>query len=141
MLIGACVTQRPDLFAAAHASVGIFDMVRFPRFTIGWAWVSEYGSPDDPEDFARMFGYSPLHNVRENVDYPAILLTTGDHDDHVVPSHSYKFAATLQRARPEGDPILLRVYANFGHGIGRSLDAIVEEQAESMGFLWTVLTR
>lgn len=136
LLVGACVTKRPDLYAAAHASVGIFDMMRFSRFTVGRVWLAEYGSPEDPDDFEVLIGYSPLHNVRAGTSYPAVLLSTGDHDDHVVPSHTYKFCATLQAAQGSDAPILLRVEPDAGHGMGKPLSKLIDEQSDVLGFLW-----
>src|SRR5262245_19349970 len=105
LLVGAAMTQRPDLFGAALPSVGVMDMLRFHKFTIGWAWTSDYGSPDNAEDFKAIYAYSPLHNIKPGVKYPATLITTADHDDRVVPAHSFKFAATLQAAQGGDAPI------------------------------------
>ena len=102
LLVGAAITQRPELFSAALPKVGVLDMLRYHRFTIGWAWVPEYGSADNPADFAFLRRYSPLHNIRHGAKYPATLVTTADHDDRVVPAHSFKFAAALQAAQGAG---------------------------------------
>jgi prolyl oligopeptidase len=134
LLVGACITRNPALFGAAVAEVGVFDMLRFHRYTIGWAWVPEYGSPDDPVHFRYLLGYSPLHNVRPGTHYPALLLMTGDHDDRVVPAHSYKFAAAMQKAQAGPRPILLAVDTKAGHGAGKPLDKIIEERAMLMAF-------
>lgn len=134
LLVGACLTQHPDLFGAAIADVGVFDMLRFHRFTVGWLWRSEYGDPDDPEDFRWLRRYSPLHNVRPG-NYPPTLLTTGDHDDRVVPAHSYKFAAALQAAQRAGAPILLRVEGSAGHGAGKPTAKAMAEAADRLTFL------
>ena len=111
------------------------DMLRFHRFTIGWAWVSEYGSSDDPAQFKTLLAYSPLHNLWPRTHYPATLLTTGDHDDRVVPAHSYKFAAALQAAQAGQGPILLRVQTDAGHGMGKPIRAQIEERADVLAFL------
>ena len=108
LLVGACLTQRPDLFGAAVAGVGVMDMLRFHKFTIGWAWVSDYGSPDNPEDFKTLYAYSPYHNIKPGTHYPSTLITTGDHDDRVVPCHSFKFAAALQAAQAGSSPVMIR---------------------------------
>jgi prolyl oligopeptidase len=126
LLIGAALTQRPDLFAAAVANAGHYDMLRYHKFTVGAGWIPEYGSPDDPVAFNWLHAYSPLHHVRAGVCYPATLLLTGDHDDRVVPSHAYKFAATLQAAQGCERPILLRVAANASHGYTSSAGALAE---------------
>ncbi len=139
LLVGAAMTQRPELFAAALPGVGVLDMLRFHKFTIGWAWVSDYGSADDPEQFAALLNYSPLHNVREGVCYPATLITTGDFDDRVVPAHSFKFAAALQRAQACQKPVLIRVQTNTGHGQGKPTRLLIEEQADIYAFLSHVL--
>lgn len=119
LLVGACMTQRPDLFGAALAAVGVMDMLRFHKFTIGWAWTSEYGSPDNPEEFKALYAYSPLHNIKPGTAYPATLITTADHDDRVVPAHSFKFAATLQAAQAGNAPVLIRIETKAGHGAGK----------------------
>jgi prolyl oligopeptidase len=135
LLVGACMTQRPELFGAAIPSVGVLDMIRFPLFTIGWAWTSDYGSPDEPEAFARLYGYSPYHNLREGVCYPATLVTTGDHDDRVFPAHSFKFAAALQHAQGGSAPVLLRVETKAGHGAGKPTAKLIDEVADRYAFL------
>lgn len=135
LLVGACLTQRPELYAACVAEVGVMDMLRFHRFTIGWAWVSEYGSSDDPAQLKTLLAYSPLHNLWPRTHYPATLLTTGDHDDRVVPGHSYKFAAALQAAQAGPGPILLRVQTDAGHGMGKPIRAQIEERADVLAFL------
>jgi prolyl oligopeptidase len=126
LLIGAVLTQRPDLFAVAVANAGHYDMLRFHKFTVGAGWLPEYGSPDDPVAFRWLRAYSPLHHVRAGVCYPATLLLTGDHDDRVVPSHAYKFAATLQAAQACNRPILLRVASDASHGYASASGAIAE---------------
>ncbi|QLE58892.1 prolyl oligopeptidase family protein [Nostoc sp. TCL26-01] len=135
LLVGACMIQRPDLFGAALPAVGVMDMLRFHKFTIGWAWTAEYGSPDNPEEFPALYAYSPLHNLSENTAYPATLITTADHDDRVVPAHSFKFAAALQAAH-EGDvPVLIRIETKAGHGRGKPTAKIIEEAADKWAFL------
>jgi prolyl oligopeptidase len=135
LLIGACLTQRPDLFGAALPSVGVMDMLRFHKFTIGWAWTSDYGSSDDPEQFRALYAYSPLHNIKSGVKYPATLITTGDHDDRVVPAHSFKFAATLQAAQAGPKPVLIRIETRAGHGAGKPTTKLIEEAADKWAFL------
>jgi len=115
LLIGAVINQRPELFRAAVAQAGVMDMLRFQKFTIGWAWVSDYGSSDNEAEFKALYAYSPLHNIRAGVKYPATLITTADHDDRVVPGHSFKYAATLQAAASHGNPVLIRIDTNSGH--------------------------
>lgn len=139
LLVGACMTQRPDLFAAALPAVGVMDMLRFHKFTIGWAWMSEYGSPDDPEEFKALYAYSPLHNLRPNTAYPATLITTADHDDRVVPAHSFKFAAALQAVQQGNAPALIRIETKAGHGAGKPTAKIIEEAADRWAFLVKVL--
>ena len=135
LLVGACITQRPDLFAAAIPAVGVLDMLRFHKFTIGWAWCSEYGSPDNEEDFKTLYAYSPLHNLKEGTNYPATMITTADHDDRVVPAHSFKFAAALQAAHQGDNPVLIRIETKAGHGAGKPTAKIIEEAADKWGFL------
>ena len=135
LLVGACITQRPDLFGAALPAVGVMDMLRFHKFTIGWAWVSDYGSAEEPEQFEVLYGYSPLHNIKPGTEYPATLITTGDHDDRVVPGHSFKFAAALQAAHAGETPILIRIQTKAGHGFGKPTTILIEEQADIWAFL------
>jgi len=136
LLVGACMEQRPDLFGAAIPEVGVLDMLRFPQFTIGWAWQSDYGSPDDPAEFRALLAYSPYHNLKAGVRYPATLVMTSDHDDRVVPAHSFKFAAALQAAQaPDGPPVLIRVEVRAGHGAGKPIQKVIEEYADKYAFL------
>ena len=135
LLVGACLTQRPDLFGAALPAVGVMDMLRFNKFTIGWAWQSDYGSPDDVEQFKALYAYSPLHHIRAGAKYPATLITTGDHDDRVVPAHSFKFAATLQAAQAGPKPVLIRIETRAGHGAGKPTAKIIEETADKFAFM------
>jgi prolyl oligopeptidase len=139
LLVGACMTQRPELFAAALPDVGVLDMLRFHRFTIGWAWISDYGSPDDPDELQTLVAYSPLHNVRPGTAYPATLITTADTDDRVVSAHSYKFAAALQAAQDGTAPILLRVDVRAGHGAGKPTSKVIAQTADRLAFLTRVL--
>ena len=142
LLVGACVTQHPELFGAAVADVGVFDMLRFHRFTIGWAWKSDFGDPDDPEQYPWVRAYSPLHNVHPGRRYPPILLTTGDHDDRVIPGHSFKFAATLQAAADAGDassgtpaPVLVRTETSAGHGHGLPTTKAIAKATDVLAFI------
>ncbi|MDZ8223595.1 prolyl oligopeptidase family serine peptidase [Nostoc sp. ChiVER01] len=135
LLVGACITQRPDLFGAALPAVGVMDMLRFHKFTIGWAWTSEYGSADNPEEFPTLYAYSPLHNIKPDTAYPATLITTADHDDRVVPAHSFKFAAALQEAHAGDAPVLIRIETKAGHGAGKPTAKIIEEAADKWAFL------
>ena len=135
LLVGACMTQRPDLFAAALPAVGVMDMLRFHKFTIGWAWCSEYGSPDNEEDFKTLYSYSPLHNLKSGTKYPATLITTADHDDRVVPAHSFKFAAALQEAHEGDNPVLIHIETKAGHGAGKPTTKMIEEIADKLAFL------
>lgn len=139
LLVGACITQRPDLFGAALPAVGVMDMLRFHQFTIGWAWVSDYGSAQDPEQFKVLYAYSPLHNIEKGISYPATLATTGDHDDRVVPGHSFKFIAALQSAQAGDSPVLIRVQTKAGHGFGKPTKLLIEEQTDIFAFLVKVL--
>jgi prolyl oligopeptidase len=135
LLVGACLTQHPELFGAAVAGVGVMDMLRFHRFTIGWGWTSDYGSADDPEQFRTLLAYSPLHNIGPGAAYPATLVTTGDHDDRVVPGHSFKFAAALQAAQAGDAPILARIETDAGHGHGKPVSRQIDERADELAFL------
>ena len=133
LLIGACMTQRPDLFGVCLPNVGVMDMLRFHKFTIGWAWVSDYGSPDDPDEFKTLQAYSPYHNIREGISYPPTMIMTGDHDDRVFPAHSFKFAAKLQKAQSGEAPILIRIETKAGHGVGKPTKKLIEEFSD----MWT----
>lgn len=135
LLVGATLTQRPDLFAAAIPQVGVMDMLRFQKFTIGWAWVSDYGSSDDPAQFKALYKYSPLHNLKPGSCLPAIMVTTADHDDRVVPAHSFKFAATAQAAQAGSAPVIIRIDTKAGHGAGKPTDKQIEEVTDRWGFL------
>jgi prolyl oligopeptidase len=139
LLVGAVMTQRPDLCAAALPAVGVMDMLRYHKFTIGWAWVSEYGSSDDPDQFANLLRYSPLHRLTTGTQYPATLVTTADHDDRVVPGHSFKFAAALQHANRGTNPVFIRVESKAGHGAGTPTSKQIEIQADILAFLEKVL--
>ncbi|HEX5051588.1 MAG TPA: prolyl oligopeptidase family serine peptidase [Planctomycetota bacterium] len=139
LLVGAMLTQRPDLFGAAIAEVGVLDMLRYHKFTIGAAWAPEYGTSDDPEQFAWLYAYSPLHNTKPGTHYPPTLIMTGDHDDRVLPGHSYKFAAALQHAQGGDAPILLRVETSAGHGAGKPTTKLIDEAADRWAFLAAVL--
>jgi prolyl oligopeptidase len=139
LLVGACLTQRPDLFGAALPGVGVMDMLRFHKFTIGWGWTSDYGSSDNPEEFPALFAYSPLHNIKPGTSYPPTLVTTGDHDDRVVPGHSFKFAATLQAAQAGSAPILIRIETEAGHGAGKPTTKLIDEATDQLAFLVNVL--
>ena len=135
LLVGACMTQRPDLFGAALPDVGVMDMLRFYKFTIGWAWTAEYGSPENAEEFKALYAYSPLHNLKPGTAYPATMITTADHDDRVVPAHSFKFAAALQAAHTGEKPVLIRIETKAGHGAGKPTAKIIEEAADKWAFL------
>jgi prolyl oligopeptidase len=139
LLVGAAITQRPDLFGAALPAVGVMDMLRFQKFTIGWAWTSDYGSSENAEEFMALYAYSPLHNIKPGATYPPTLITTADHDDRVVPAHSFKFAATMQEAQAGSNPILIRIETKAGHGAGKPTAKIIEEIADKWGFLVKVL--
>src|SRR4051794_4611504 len=135
LLIGAVVNQRPDLFDAAHAAVGVMDMLRFDQFTAGRYWVDDYGYPEKEADFKTLLAYSPYHNIRPGVHYPPVLVTTADTDDRVVPGHSFKYAAALQAADPAGAPHLIRIETRAGHGSGKPTSKIIEEASDVMAFL------
>ncbi len=138
LLVGACMTQRPELFGACLPAVGVMDMLRFQRFTIGWAWTSDYGSADEADEFPALYAYSPLHNL-EPTCYPPTLVTTGDFDDRVVPAHSFRFAAALQAAQKCDVPTLIRIQTKAGHGQGKPTKFLIEEQADIWSFLTQVL--
>jgi prolyl oligopeptidase len=140
LLVGAAMTQRPDLFKVAVPAVGVMDMLRFHKFTVGWGWAVEYGSSDDEKNFKNLYAYSPLHNIKDGVSYPATLVTTADHDDRVVPAHSFKFIATLQEKHKGKNPVLIRIETRSGHGssnITKAIDEITDMYAftfHNMGF-------
>ena len=129
------MTQRPDLFGACVPAVGVMDMLRFHEFTIGWAWTSDYGSAKDPEEFKALYAYSPLQNIKPGTAYPATFITTADHDDRVVPAHSFKFAAALQAAQSGPAPTLIRIQTKAGHGAGKPTTMRIEEAADKLAFL------
>lgn len=135
LLVGAVLNQRPDLFGAALPAVGVMDMLRFTQFTVGRAWTSDYGSPENPEEFKALFAYSPLHNIKPGTKYPATMVTTADHDDRVFPAHSFKYTATLQEAQGGDAPILIRIETKAGHGAGKPTSKMIQEQADIYGFL------
>lgn len=135
LLVGAVLNQRPELFGAAVPAVGVMDMLRFHKFTIGWAWVSDYGSSDDPEQFKALMAYSPLHNIAAGKTYPPVLVLTADHDDRVVPAHSFKYAAALQAADTGPAPKLIRIDTDAGHGAGKPTRKIIEERSDMLAFI------
>ncbi|MGZ5552353.1 MAG: prolyl oligopeptidase family serine peptidase [Chthoniobacterales bacterium] len=135
LLVGAALTQRPDLWGATLPGVGVMDMLRFQKFTIGWAWASDYGSSDDPEQFKAIYKYSPLHNIKPGTKYPPTLITTADHDDRVFPGHSFKFAATLQAAQAGPAPVLIRIETRAGHGAGKPTSKVIEDVTDQLSFL------
>jgi prolyl oligopeptidase len=136
LLVGAAMTQRPELFGAALPAVGVMDMLRFHKFTVGWGWISDYGTPEKPDEFKALHAYSPYHRLKEGTRYPATLVTTSDHDDRVVPAHSYKFAAALQAApASDGPPCLIRIETRAGHGAGKPTTKSIEETADKWAFL------
>jgi len=136
LLVGAAMTQRPDLFAVALPAVGVMDMLRYHKFTVGWGWAVEYGSSDKEDQFKYLVKYSPLHNLKEGVSYPATLVTTADHDDRVVPAHSFKFAAALQEKHKGTNPVLIRIETKAGHGAGKPTSKQIEEVADIYSFSW-----
>lgn len=138
-LVGAVVNQRPELFGAAIPAVGVMDMLRFQNFTIGWAWVSDYGSSEDPDMFPVLRAYSPYHNLTPGTEYPAVMVTTADHDDRVVPGHSFKYAARLQACQAGNLPVVIRIQTKSGHGAGKPTAMVIEEAADRFAFLHRVL--
>jgi len=139
LLVGACITQHPELFKVAIPQVGVLDMLRYHLFTIGWAWAVEYGRSDKNEDFENLYKYSPLHNLKKGASYPATLITTADHDDRVVPAHSFKFAASLQEMNNNSNPTLIRIESKAGHGAGKPTSKVIEEAADIWSFvMWNL---
>jgi prolyl oligopeptidase len=136
LLVGAVMTQRPELFKVAMPAVGVMDMLKFHKFTIGWGWTPEYGSADNPAQFEFLRKYSPLHNLKSGVNYPATMVTTGDHDDRVVPAHSFKFAAQLQKSHVGDNPVLIRIETDAGHGAGKPTSKIIDEQSDIWSFFF-----
>jgi prolyl oligopeptidase len=135
LLVGAAMTQRPELFAAALPAVGVMDMLRFHKFTIGWAWTSDYGSSENAEDFKVLYEYSPYHNLKPGIAYPATMVMTADHDDRVVPYHSFKFIARLQEYNTSGKPTIIRIEHKAGHGAGKPTAKKIEEARDIIAFL------
>jgi prolyl oligopeptidase len=135
LLVGAVMNQRPELFHVAVPQVGVMDMLRFQKFTIGWNWIADYGSSDNPEEFKALYAYSPVHNIRPGAKYPATFITTADHDDRVVPAHSFKYAATLQALASHDNPVLIRIDTKSGHGASSTTKAI-ELTADVYSFLF-----
>jgi len=136
LLVGAVMTQRPDLIKVALPAVGVLDMLRYHTFTAGAGWAYDYGTADDSEEmFKYLFGYSPVHQVKAGVKYPATMVTTGDHDDRVVPAHSFKFAAELQEKQAGVNPVLIRIDVNAGHGAGKSIAQTIQESADIQSFI------
>jgi prolyl oligopeptidase len=135
LLMGACLTQRPDLYGAVIAGVGVMDMLRFDLFGQGAGWTGEYGTPGNAAQFPAIFAYSPLHRVRSGTRYPATLIVTGDHDTRVMPAHSFKFAATMQAAQAGPEPILLDIESSSGHGGGSTVSQAIEQTADIYAFL------
>jgi len=137
LLVGACMTQRPDLYAVCFPAVGVMDMLRYHKFTVGWGWVPEYGNAENSEaEFQNLYSYSPLHNLKPGVSYPATMVTTADHDDRVVPAHSFKYAAQLQASHEGSNPVLIRIETDAGHGAGKPISKIIEEQADKWAFMF-----
>jgi prolyl oligopeptidase len=136
LLVGAVVNQRPDLFAVSIPQVGVMDMLRYHRFTIGYAWATEYGNADKSEaEFRNLYAYSPLHNIKSGTCYPATLVTTADHDDRVVPAHSFKYTAALQAAQGCEKPVLIRIETKAGHGAGKPISKVLDEAADIWSFV------
>jgi prolyl oligopeptidase len=136
LLVGAVINKRPNLFEVAVPAVGVMDMLRFHKFTIGWAWVDEYGSSEDSLDFENLYSYSPLHNIEEGLEYPAVLAMTADHDDRVVPAHSFKYIATLQEKYNGKNPTMIRIQTKAGHGAGKATSVKLQEEADMWSFIF-----
>ena len=135
LLIGACMTQRPELFKVAVPAVGVLDMLRYHKFTIGWGWAVEYGKSDNQKEFDYLYKYSPLHNLKEGISYPATLIMTADHDDRVVPAHSFKFAAELQLRHKGQHPVLIRIDSKAGHGAGKPTSKLINDATDMWSFV------
>ena len=135
LLVGAVMTQRPELFGVAFPAVGVMDMLRFHKFTVGWGWAVEYGSSDNETDFPFLYEYSPLHNLKDGVCYPATMVTTADHDDRVVPAHSFKFAAALQEKQACANPVVIRIETRSGHG-SSNLSKAIEDLTDQWSFMF-----
>jgi prolyl oligopeptidase len=135
LLIGAVENQRPDLWGATLPGVGVMDMLRFQKFTIGWAWASDYGSSENKDEFGALYKYSPLHNVKPGTKYPPTFVVTADHDDRVFPGHSFKYTAAMQAAQAGPAPILIRIETRAGHGAGKPTSKIIEETTDQWAFL------
>ena len=137
LLVGATMTQRPDQAKVAIPAVGVMDMLRYHKFTIGYAWASDYGTSEDSKEmFEYLKGYSPVHNLKPGTAYPATMVTTADHDDRVVPAHSFKFAATLQEHHEGDNPVLIRIETDAGHGAGTPISKTIDQQADRYAFAW-----
>jgi prolyl oligopeptidase len=136
LLVGACMTQRPGLFKVVIPQVGVMDMLRYHKFTIGWAWASDYGTSESSEEFDYLIRYSPLHNVKEGVEYPVTLAFTADHDDRVVPAHTFKYMATLQASQKGKNPVLLRIETKAGHGAGKPTAKQIDETTDLWSFVF-----
>jgi prolyl oligopeptidase len=135
LLIGAVINQRPDLFEVALPAVGVMDMLRYHKFTIGWAWASDYGKSEDSEEmFKYLYGYSPYHNIKKGGKYPAVLVTTADHDDRVVPAHSFKYISRLQEYNAGDLPVLIRIETKAGHSAGKPISKIIDEYTDICAF-------
>jgi len=135
LLVGACMTQRPELFRVAIPQVGVMDMLRYHKFTIGRVWASDFGTSDTKEEFEYLYKYSPLHNLKKGVKYPATLATTGDHDDRVVPMHTFKYMATLQEDQTGDNPVIVRIETKAGHGSGKPTTMVIDEAADIWSFI------
>jgi prolyl oligopeptidase len=136
LLVGTCINQRPDLFQVAFPAVGVMDMLRYHKFTVGWGWIPEYGSSEEKDMFPVLYAYSPYHNLVKGTNYPATLITTADHDDRVVPAHSFKYAAMLQACQTGERPVLIRIETSAGHGAGKPTSKIIDEQADLWSFFF-----
>ncbi len=137
LLVGACMAQRPDLYAVSLPHVGVMDMLRYHKFTVGYGWTPEYGSSEDSKEmFEYLKGYSPLHTLKEGTEFPATMVFTADHDDRVVPAHSFKFAAELQFKHKGTNPVVIRIEEKAGHGAGKPTSKVIEEQADKWAFMF-----